>query len=174
MTKKKTIEISGKKNSRILPPVRQDILVVCDNDLYQAMIIAILEESISNQVAETMEWHEISDVDLLREENHYVLMSPPDLSKRGIKYHSFRSAIARLAERGFIKQFTERSKPHGPYYYTLNYGAIEEAIVAARRRGKIWPDSWNMKMSLDNQEKDFVRSARISDTKADTNQTEDD
>ena len=174
MAKKKTIEISGKKNSRILPPVRQDILVVCDNDLIQAVIVATLEESISDQVAEIMELFEISDISLLKKENLYVLMSSADMEKRGIKRHRFSIALSKLVERGFISRFVERSKPNGPYYYTLNYGAIEEAIMAARRKWKIFSDNLDMKMSFDNQEKNFIRVEKVSDSQTDTNQIEDD
>ena len=160
--KRKQTKIDRRKLKQFTPLWRE-LLKVCDNDKDQALIIATLEYFIDTKVKRFMKANNIDDIDFVDDRQFIVPMSRANLKGHDIKDHTFYVAVARLAELGFIEVFIERSKPNGPYYYTLNYEAIEDAITAAMDRQESENDDWAPPELRNYATKDFVRVDDIAD-----------
>lgn len=160
--KRKQTKIDRRKLKQFTPLWRE-LLMVCGNDKDQALIVATLEYFIDTSVKRFMKRNNIDNIDLVDDQQFIVPMSRADLRGHDIKDHAFLVAVAKLIERDFVEAFMERSKPNGPYYYTLNYGAIEAAITTVIDRQGLASDDWAPPEFSSDATKDLVRVDDLAD-----------
>jgi len=142
--------------------IRRAHLAICDNDIYQAAVISIIDYFIHQRIENFNKHHGISSSDYLQESWNIVPITYPDFQERGLNKHACETAIQKLIARGFVIRYTKVGKDNGTYYYSLDYQKIKDAIEAAKqkiaRRRK-----WTPTFDPDDLEDEYMRCNKIGE-----------
>lgn len=119
--------------SKIAPftPTRRELLLICDKDSYQAMIISAIDYLVRQRIKYFEELLDDSISCVIKERLYLAPIAYDDFKERGVPKCSCETAILKLIDRGYIARYIKKDKDKGVYYYRLNYAAINNATAAA-------------------------------------------
>jgi len=104
--------------SNIAPftPSRRELLLICDKDSHQAMIISAIDYLVRQRIRYFTALFDNSISCLSNERLYMAPIAYDDFKERGIPKCSCETAILTLIDRGYIARYIKKNKNKGVYW----------------------------------------------------------